>query len=190
MNSGRIAIGLVIIIALVAMLVFKTSTMPAGYAATSVINATSASVTVNGVVEVVLLNAPVTFPNSDPNTAGIAASNNPMYVNYTQNTNVNIETYLNSSANFIGSGNYFNASNMSYNVTVSATGTANTTCGTARCRYATQPRFVFNETAPLGTAKNASVYHYVDIPIGQVPATYQVSIRVCTEMVGVTVCRT
>jgi len=190
MNSGRIAIGLVIIIALAAMLVFKTSTMPAGYAATSNVSATTASVTVNGVVEVVLLNAPVTFGSTDPNTFGTAATNNPMYVNYTQNTNVNIETYLNSSANFIGSGNYFNASNMSYNVTNSSTGYANTTCWGARCRYTTTPRFVFNETAPLGTAKNASVYHYVDVPIGQVPATYQVSIRVCTEMIGVTLCRT
>ena len=190
MNSGRIAIGLVFIIALAAMLVFKTTMMPTVYAANNMTNATTASVTVNGVVEVVLLNAPVAFGSTDPNTVGKVATNNPMYVNYTQNTNVDIETYLNSSANFLSGVNLFNASNMSYNVTNSTTGFANTTCYSGRCRYSTQPRFVFNETAPLGTSKNASVYHYIDIPIGQVPATYQVSIRVCTEMIGVTLCRT
>ena len=189
MNSGRIAIGLVIIIALVAMLVFKTSTMPAGYAATSVINATSASVTVNGVVEVVLLNAPVAFGGLDAGTVNNPASSTPMYVNYTQNTNVNVETYINGS-NFTATAGYFAPGNMSYNVTVSATGTANATCATARCRYTLTPRFVFNETAPLGTAKNASIYHYIDVPAGQAPDTYTGSIRVCTEMVGVTVCRT
>jgi hypothetical protein len=49
---------------------------------------------------------------------------------------------------------------------------------------------VFNETAPLGTAKNASIYHYLDIPGGQAPDTYTGGIRVCTEMIGVTLCRT
>jgi len=189
MNSGRIAIGLVIIIALVAMLVFKTSTMPAGYAATSVINATSASVSVNGVVDVLLLNAPIAFGSLDPNTAGTAATVNPMYVNYTALTNVDVETYLNGS-NFTATGSYFAIGNMSYNVTVSATGTANTSCTTARCRYTTAPRFVFNETAPIGVSKNASVFHYIDVPSGQLATAYSASIRVCTEQIGVIVCRT
>ena len=189
MNSGRIAIGLVIIIALVAMLVFKTSTMPAGYAATSVINATSASVTVNGVVEVLLQNAPVTFGSLDSGTTNNLATNNPLNVTFTGNTNVNIETYINGS-NFTATAGYFAIGNMSYNVTNSSTGYANTTCSTARCRYATQPRFVFNETAPLGVPKNASIYHYLNIPSGQAPDTYTGGIRVCTEMIGVTLCRT
>ena len=189
MNSGRIAIGLVIIIALVAMLVFKTSTMPAGYAATSVINATSASVTVNGVVEVLLQNAPVTFGGLDAGTTNNLASNSPLNVTFTGNTNVNVETYINGS-NFTATAGYFAPGNMSYNVTTSATGYANVTCGTARCRYLLTPRFVFNETAPLGTAKNASIYHYLDIPGGQAPDTYTGGIRVCTEMIGVTLCRT
>jgi hypothetical protein len=188
MNSGRIAIGLVIIIALVAMLVFKTTMMPTVYAANNMTNATTASVTVNGVVEVVLLNAPIAFPNADPNTVGTAASPTPMMVNYTGNTNVPIETFLNSSANFIGGSNMFNASNMSYNVTVTATGTANVTCNTGRCRYGIVPGWVFNDTAPLGTAKNESVYHYIDIPALQVPATYTASVRVCTRQLGTLGC--
>ena len=189
MNSGRIAIGLVIIIALAAMLVFKTSMLPAGYAATSVINATSASVTVNGVVDVVLLNAPVAFGGLDSGTTNNPASPTPMYVNYTGNTNVNVETYINGS-NFTATAGYFAIGNMSYNVTNSSTGYANTTCSTARCRYTLTPRFVFNETAPLGVPKNASIYHYLNIPSGQAPDTYTGGIRVCTEMIGVTLCRT
>jgi len=189
MNSGRIAIGLVIIIALAAMLVFKTSTMPAGYAATSVINATSASVTVNGVVDVLLQNAPVTFGSLDSGIANSAATNNPLNVTFTGNTNVNVETYINGS-NFTATAGFFAIGNMSYNVTNSSTGYANTTCSTARCRYTIAPRFVFNETAPLGVPKNASIYHYIDVPSGQAPDTYTGSIRVCTEMIGVTVCRT
>jgi hypothetical protein len=189
MNSGRIAIGLVIIIALAAMLVFKTSTMPAGYAATSVINATSASVTVNGMVEVLIQNAPVTFGALDPGITNSAATNNPMNVTFTGNTNVGVETYLNGSR-FEQGANNFLVPNMSYNVSVSGTGIANTSCSTARCRYGTVPAFVFNETAPLSVAKNASIYHYIDIPSGQAPDTYTGGIRVCTEMVGVTACRT
>ncbi len=172
------------------MLVFKTSTMSEGYAATTMSNSTTASVTVNGFVDVTLQNVPVAFPASDPNTAGTAASPTPMNVTYTSLTNCNVETYLNGS-NFTSGGNSFSVGNMSFNVTVSGTGTANVTCSTTRCRYRQTPYFVFNETAPAGSPKNASVYHYIDIPSGQLPLTYTSSIRVCTEQIGgSTVCRT
>ena len=189
MNSGRIAIGLVIIIALAAMLVFKTSTMPAGYAATSMSNATSASVTVNGFVDVTLQNVPVQFPSVDPNTVGTAASPTPMNITYTNLTNCDVSTYLNSSANFTTGSYNFSAGNMSYNVTVTATGTVNTTCSTGRCRYGVIPAWVFNETAPSGvTPKNESVFHYIDVPIAQQPGTYTVQLRVCTKQFATAGC--
>jgi len=187
MNSGRIAIGFIIIMALAGMMFLRTSVTPSGYAATSAINTTTASVTVNGVVEVTIQNAPVTFPATDPGTTGTAATNNPMNISFGPNTNVKVETFLNGS-NFTATGGSFDVKNMSFNVTVSATGTANTSCSTARCRYNVTAYWVLNESAPLGTAKNASIFHYIDIPAGQTPDSYSANIRVCTKQMAVAGC--
>ena len=173
------------------MLVFKTTMMPTVYAANNMTNATSASVTVNGFVDVTIQNAPVTFGPLNPGTVGTAANNSPMNITYTILTNVPVETYLNGSVFTDGGTNSFLVGNLSFNVTVSATGLANGSCNTSRCRYTLTPMFVFNETAPSGgLPKNASVYHYIDIPSGQAPAAYTAQLRVCTEQLSVVTCRT
>ncbi len=191
MNSGRIAIGFIIIMALAGMMFLRTSVMPSGYAASSVTNSTTASVTVNGVVEVTIQNAPVAFGGLDAGISNSAATNNPMNISFGGNTNVNVKMYINGSATFNGTGSSFAIGNMTFNATTSATGGVNASCLTARCNYRYAPFFVLNETAPLGTAKNASIFHYISVPAGQTPTTYSASIRVCTEQdVASTACET
>mgnify|MGYP001375858731 CR=1 FL=1 len=191
MNSGRIAIGFIIIMALAGMMFLRTSVMPSGYAASSVINSTTASVTVNGVVEVTIQNAAIAFGGLDSGISNSAATNNPLNISFGANTNVNVKTYINGSATFNATSSSFAIGNMTFNATTSATGGVNASCSTARCNYRYAPFFVLNETAPLGTAKNASIYHYISVPAGQLPGPYTGSVRICTEQDGAsTACET
>jgi hypothetical protein len=93
--------------------------------------------------------------------------------------------YLNGSQ-FVYTSYNFNVENMTYNVTASGTGTANTSCTTARCRYDTFPMWILNDTA-ASLPKNNTVGHYIDIPTGQTPGAYSANVRVCVQQQQATV---
>jgi hypothetical protein len=179
MNSGRIALSILFILALAVMLMLKTTTMPSGYAATSQNQSTTASVTVNGFVSATLFKTPITFPSLDPGVNNTPASNNNMTIQIDGSTNTGTMIYLNGS-DFVYTSYSFKLANMSYNVTASATGTANTSCTTTRCRYGTVPTWFFNETA-ASLPKNNTVGDYIDIPTSQTPGAYSGNVRICVQ---------
>ena len=181
MNSGRIAIGFVIIVMLAGMLALKTVTMPSAFAATAENESTSASVTVNGFVSVTLFNGSVTFPNVDPGVNQTAANNNPMHIQVDPTTNVDVNVYLNGSQFIDGSSNTFEVGNMSLNISVTGTGTGNTSYTDSRGVYQTVPFWLFDETSPAGTGKNESLYHYISVPAAQTPNAYTAQIRICAQ---------
>jgi hypothetical protein len=182
MNSGRIAIGLMIIIVLASMMMLRTATMPSAYAATNDNETTTATVTVNGFVSTTMFNTPIAFPNVDPNSVQTPATTQPI-LQIDGVTNVGVRTYVNAT-NFTGAGAYFAMGNLTMNVTVTGTGVANTSCDTSRCNYRAAMIFVFNETAPLGTAKNTTLAHYISVPAGQTPTSYTSNVKWCTEQIG------
>jgi len=190
MKSGRIAIGLLIILAFAIMFMIKTTTLPNVYAATYANQSTTASVTVNGFVSVTLQNTPINFPALDPgtnNTPATANQGNPLIVRVDNATTVAVMGYLNGSVFTDGGSNSFTVGNMTLNITGNAT-ILNTSCsGSNRCSYTLNASWVFNETAPLGTGhKGESFWHYISIPQVQAPAGYSSNVRVCVMQVSAT----
>jgi len=190
MNSGRIALGF-IIIAIIAMgFLFSVAKMPSSYAATSMINATTAQVIVNGLVSTTLFGVPIFFSGMDPGTTNQAANTTggfPMIIQIDGVTNVAVNAYLNGT-NFGGAGS-FNVGNMSYNVSAGNAGGGNASCvATGSCHYSTVWAFAFNETARSGTARNSSLYHWMSIPAVQLPGTYTNNVAVCTKQTTLGVC--
>ena len=185
MNSGRIAIGFVIILTLAVMMLAETAMMPTGYAATNENETTTAAVTVNGFVSITLFKAPISFPSVDPNTANTPASNNNFTIQIDETTNAPTMVFLNGSQ-FVYTSYNFNVANMSLNVTGSGTATANSSCsGTLRCRYSIVPFWLLNDTA-ASLPKNNTVGHYIDIPTSQTPGAYQANVRVCAQQQAAT----
>lgn len=187
MNSGRIAIGLVLIVMLAGMLVLKTVTMPSAFAAVNDNESTTASVTVNGIVSTTaFVGAGISFPNTDAGTSNVAASTQPI-LQIDGITNVDVMVYTNAT-NFTGGGYGFLVENMTINVTTTGTATDNSSCNTGwGCVYKQAPVWVLNETAPLGTAKNETLGHFISIPAGQYPTTYTSSVTWCTQQQSATI---
>jgi len=190
MNSGRIALGF-IIIAIIAMgFLFSVAKMPSSYAVTSVINATTAQVIVNGLVSTTLFGVPIFFSGMDPGATNQAANTTggfPMIVQIDGTTNTDVNVYINGT-NFAGAGS-FNVGNMSYNVTANNSGGGNATCvGVGGCKYSTLWGWAFNETARSGTARNSTIHHWMSIPAVQLPGTYTNNVAVCTRQLGSGTC--
>lgn len=186
MNSGRIAIGFVIIVMLAGMLTLKTVTMPSAFAATNENESTTASVTVNGFVSITLFNGSITFPNVDPDSSDTPATNNPMVVQIDPATNVDVMAYINGS-NFISGAYSFNIPNMSVNATLTGTATGNASYVDSRGLYGTVPSWVFNETSPAGAGKNETMGHYISVPAAQTPAAYVANVRICVQQTSATI---
>ena len=187
MKSGRIAIGLVIILALAVMFLAKTATLPSAYAATNENESTTATVTVNGFVSITLFNVSISFPNMDPGQNATGATNNAQTIQVDPSTNVDVMIYVNGSA-FSGSGYSFGVGNMSLNIS-NTTGTVktNASCHTSRCRYQPAPIWLYNETASPGVGRNDSVAHFIDIPTGQQPTSYTAGVRICAQQTSATI---
>jgi hypothetical protein len=187
MKSGRIAIGLLIILAFAIMFMVKTTTLPNAYAATNANQSTTASVTVNGFVSITLVGGAVTFGALDAGANDSSATNAPLIVQVDNATNVPVSCFMNGS-NFSGGGYQFDVSQMKLNITGNSSN-VNASCGTARCSYSRFPALAFNETAPAGTGnKGEYFWHYVSVPSGQSAATYSANIRVCAQQTGAMQC--
>jgi biopolymer transport protein ExbD len=188
MNSGRIAIGLLIILAFAIMLMVKTTTLPNAYAASNSNQSTTASVTVNGFVSITLTGGTITFGNLDPGVNDSRATNAPLLVRVDNATNVPVMGYINGSVFTDGGSNSFVVGNMKLNITGNSTA-INASCNTARCSYTLTPSWVFNETAPLGTGhKGEYFWNYISVPEGQAPTTYNANVRICGQQTGAMQC--
>jgi len=194
MNSGRITLGFLLIVLVAMGLFFGLAKMPSAYAATNANVTTYASVLVNGFVSVTLFQVPILFPAMDPganNTPANASNGWPMIFQVDGTTNTACQIYLNATNFNISAGGYFfGVTNLSFNVTKSATATANASCATPTypCRYDLIPSFLLNETARLGASANSSVYNWISIPSAQVPGVYTNNVRVCVNQWGVGGC--
>lgn len=188
MNSGRITIGLLIILAFSIMFMVKTTTLPNAYAATNANQSTTASVTVNGFVSTTLYNTPINFPAVDPganDTQATALQGAPLSIQVDNATTVDVMGYLNGSI-FNSTAGTFTVGNMSMNMTGNAT-IFNTSCTTSRCRYTTNPSWIFNETAPAGTGhKSERLWHHLDVPTAQAPGGYASNVRICVMQISAT----
>jgi hypothetical protein len=185
MNSGRIALSMILILVLSIMLLAKTTTMPSGYAASNSNQTATASVTVNGWVSITLYNQPITFGSMDQGTNNSPATNNNFTIQIDPTTNIGVMVYVNASNFTMASGN-FNPGNMTYNVTGSGTGAVNTSCtGNNRCAWSLFPSWVFNDTA-VSLPKNNTVGDYISIPVGQTQGAYGSNLRVCAQQTQAT----
>ena len=195
MDSGRITLGFLLIVMVAVGLFFGITRAPSAYAATNANVTTYASVLVNGFVSVTLFGVPIYFPSMDPgtnNTQANVSNGWPMIVQVDPTTNAASMILLNAT-NFTSGSNGFIVGNMSFNVTKSATATANASCapgaGTvAPCNYSLAPMWVFNETARLGAGANSSIYNWMDVPSTQAPGVYLNNVRVCIQQAGVGGC--
>jgi len=184
MKSGRIALGIILIIVFLGLMasVMRMSTSYA--AATTEQENTSAQVIVNGAVSITLYGIPIYFSSMDPGTTDMAANATggfPVNVSIDGATNVLVNVYLNAS-DFIASPYTLMSENMSYNVSAPGTANANTTCVAAgSCKYGQLWAWSFNESARLGTSRNTSIYNWITIPITQGPGTYTNSVHICAS---------
>jgi hypothetical protein len=177
MNSGRVALGIIIILAFTVMgLFFTAAKMPNSYAATVGNRTTTAQVIVNGFVSITIQNVPVYFTQLDPGTTNQLANATggaPLYVSVDGVTNVVTKVLINAST-FVSAALTMLSPNMSWNVSKSASATANATCAadSAPCKYSIERALAFTETARSGVGANSSIYNWISVPAIQDPGTY------------------
>jgi hypothetical protein len=186
MKSGKITVGLIAIAALIVGSIGLFG-MSSAYAVTTESESTTAAVTVNGLVSITMFNVPINFPAVDPGvsfTAANATKGFPMIVQVDNVTNVDVDVFINGS-DFAKGGDNFGVGNLSFNVTGSASGTANTSCSALHsCIYQKTRTWVFNETARLGTAANSTISHWISVPGAQAPGAYTNNVEICAKQVG------
>ena len=198
MSSGRITLGFLLIVLVAMGLFFGLAKVPSAYAVTNANQTTSAQVIVNGFISVTLFQVPIYFSALDPGTSNQLANATggaPIIIQIDGTTNVASEIYVNATNfNMTPTGGYFfTAPNMSFNVSKSATATANTTCAPggatpAPCKYGIPTAWLFNETARLGAGANSSVYNWISVPSAQAAGTYTNNLRVCVNQASLGGC--
>ena len=153
---------------------------PALFAPTFENSALSASLTVNTYVDTTINQTTLSFGSLDPVTSNNAATENPVGLTNTANSNTAVDIYLNNS-NMTSGGNFIPYYNLSLAVTNNAAGSTNFNYTTYLNKSDAADNGFYEN---LATSSTASFFFWHDVPAGQAAGAYTAVVLVHSVATG------
>lgn len=144
------------------------------YAANAENSALAASLTVNAFVDTSISTGALSFGSLDPATSANPATQNPVVLNNTVNSNTAIDIFLNNT-NMTNASNFIPSVNLSVNI--------ENTSGTAKRFYANNT-YINSSVADggfyenLATNSGINLYFWHDVPAGQTAGVYTANVTI------------